>query len=1211
MSSLLRKWKRKQLFLKKSQLNLFDAAPHTITKPKLAAVHRIGKPRVEHPDLFSFHQEPVTVHASTHHNASGKAWTQQEYRRQQRVNDKRNLPKGTSVYYKTPEMERKKKGTIISGDHQTGYKIKPNREGYNLNPAPVYAPREHIFTQQEHGFKLIRREKLTPQKSIERKQAAETHSNISEADLLKHPTFVNSMKSSLGGMAAKNGFNPNYQNINGVLLNDDPNANELYSEYVTAAIGAYRATTSKATPEDIAELHDHLNGTRPDSRIIGQMHRTGRTAALRHIISNNNRNIDEDSYDSSMEDDMESGMRNIAAQGAVQPEVETRQTSMAALERTINKHINSLSPVDAYIVKTKFGLGDLQHGYKEQDIAAQLNKRSIPSPDDNGWTSDNVKARLNATLAMIKEHGKESLLGFLKSIQDLHTLRKSSDAEWKFNKVCGQMELAYLVKSHIKEYTRGDGTVVQAHDDRRMKHDHIGAHELSHGEQVHTGAKLKHGQELMDHLKDKGWKHKEVSAVRSNGKEAGDKKAMPKPPEIKGANKENSALKSAQSVINKMHEAASKHQDPSTYLKHITTSRSNPYLKAVDDYRTALLNHFGYDVDHDTKDQRYEKDGHVVTLSEKDGKHTVEHAGYEEKGEKESSVNPTKDTLTQAIAKLGGLNSAEAKKQFDLTGKDFPDIKSALKKDGLDPDKMAELLSQHGYIKEDANGKHDYDDFQDKLRRAATGEKVYSVQRDQKDVEDELAQQEKEYIESRGIDDPSSEAVGFEDLHEEAKKEYASVYEEALDVLGKEATNKLVELHQYDVPFDTKNYVDAQLRRAIDEHQGHGKRGNDSKAGTKDAAGGSGQDAAVNSADDTGKGAKPAAGTEPASKPEGERPRSGAGADAVTFSKLKAAVEKFDPSFRYTDSRQSPDVKAGTSAENDIIRMAKQLYKMDPQRTLAMLGTTGIFEHQIAPQKVTTPKPESISSLEALLGKTKDKEPTSNAGIKPDLNFDMSPDLIRNYATVGSRRDMQGKTVPANQYDYEYKVMPVSKIKPSQTGDDYINDSSKETARIHKQWNDGKMTHDDIHYSGDFKPIIVDEDNNILDGNHRHAAHTMNGWKNMRVLVAKKGGTGKVTGLPTQKSMNAADPKHLRKSINHVAYIRRTKSGGTASIAEKGSPRERNLSANHEEARQYVARMWRHGAEESDILDGLHKQYGIKSAHAAELPAEHKRNKGM
>jgi len=132
------------------------------------------------------------------------------------------------------------------------------------------------------------------------------------------------------------------------------------------------------------------------------MQRTGRTAALRHVISNKTRLTEEDSYDTSMEDDMESGMRSIAEKGAVQPEEETRESSMAALEQTINRHVDTLAPVDAHIIRAKFGLGNLAHGNKEQDIAAALNKRNIPSPHGTTWTSDDVKVRIASVLKMFK-----------------------------------------------------------------------------------------------------------------------------------------------------------------------------------------------------------------------------------------------------------------------------------------------------------------------------------------------------------------------------------------------------------------------------------------------------------------------------------------------------------------------------------------------------------------------------------------------------------------------------------------------------------------------------------------------------------------------------------------------------------------------------------------------------------------------------------------
>lgn len=90
-----------------------------------------------------------------------------------------------------------------------------------------------------------------------------------------------------------------------------------------------------------------------------------------------------------------------------------------------------------------------------------------------------------------------------------------------------------------------------------------------------------------------------------------------------------------------------------------------------------------------------------------------------------------------------------------------------------------------------------------------------------------------------------------------------------------------------------------------------------------------------------------------------------------------------------------------------------------------------------------------------------------------------------------------------------------------------------------------------------------------------------------------------------------AASKVMTKSVNHVAYIRRTASGKMSSVAAKGTPRARHLEDNRDQARQYVARMWRHGEEESKIIRGLRKQYGMKEAHAAELLNDHKRDKGM
>jgi hypothetical protein len=88
-------------------------------------------------------------------------------------------------------------------------------------------------------------------------------------------------------------------------------------------------------------------------------------------------------------------------------------------------------------------------------------------------------------------------------------------------------------------------------------------------------------------------------------------------------------------------------------------------------------------------------------------------------------------------------------------------------------------------------------------------------------------------------------------------------------------------MHQHDVPFGVKEYIDGILRREINAHKqskGNSKQGNDSKAGKQDATGRSGQDAAVDSGNDTGKGATTGVrkSIRESNYGERERPRSGA-----------------------------------------------------------------------------------------------------------------------------------------------------------------------------------------------------------------------------------------------------------------------------------------------------------------------------------------------
>ncbi|RKP44755.1 hypothetical protein [Pararobbsia silviterrae] len=69
----------------------------------------------------------------------------------------------------------------------------------------------------------------------------------------------------------------------------------------------------------------------------------------------------------------------------------------------------------------------------------------------------------------------------------------------------------------------------------------------------------------------------------------------PAPPQLSGANMQNTALLAAQRKINMLHDAA-RAADPVAAIQAINTSRGNRYLDAADNYKRALLAHFGVDI---------------------------------------------------------------------------------------------------------------------------------------------------------------------------------------------------------------------------------------------------------------------------------------------------------------------------------------------------------------------------------------------------------------------------------------------------------------------------------------------------------------------------------------------------------------------------------------------------------------------------------------
>lgn len=93
------------------------------------------------------------------------------------------------------------------------------------------------------------------------------------------------------------------------------------------------------------------------------------------------------------------------------------------------------------------------------------------------------------------------------------------------------------------------------------------------------------------------------------------------------------------------------------------------------------------------------------------------------------------------------------------------------------------------------------------------------------------------------------------------------------------------------------------------------------------------------------------------------------------------------------------------------------------------------------------------------------------------------------------RPDLANKT-------FVMRLVSVADITPSQSGEAYINESSeylaKEMERVRKHGSSK------IEREEDFWPIVIDGSGKIIDGNHRHAASTINKYPYIWAMIPRR-----------------------------------------------------------------------------------------------------------
>lgn len=104
------------------------------------------------------------------------------------------------------------------------------------------------------------------------------------------------------------------------------------------------------------------------------------------------------------------------------------------------------------------------------------------------------------------------------------------------------------------------------------------------------------------------------------------------------------------------------------------------------------------------------------------------------KEKKSASVDPARDSIFEAISKLGGVNRDALTAEWGVELKDITNPvfgkPVARKSGGMSLDRMAESLAELGYLPLDENGKHDLHDFEDAFTDELAGAKRYSTAAD-------------------------------------------------------------------------------------------------------------------------------------------------------------------------------------------------------------------------------------------------------------------------------------------------------------------------------------------------------------------------------------------------------------------------------------------------------------------------------------------------
>lgn len=151
-------------------------------------------------------------------------------------------------------------------------------------------------------------------------------------------------------------------------------------------------------------------------------------------------------------------------------------------------------------------------------------------------------------------------------------------------------------------------------------------------------------------------------------------------------------------------------------------------------------------------------------------------------------VDTKRDSMMQALAKMGGVKKAEAVKLWGDNGNYYHGIDRALTSKGMSVDTARQRMADLGYVKSDEHGKADISDFDEKFNDGLGGDEHYTPEGVQEHAADWAQQHAEE--EAERVADATPEHVQ-EPVNQELENGPLTTTEEA----------EFAEDHDADIPF--------------------------------------------------------------------------------------------------------------------------------------------------------------------------------------------------------------------------------------------------------------------------------------------------------------------------------------------------------------------------------------------------------------------------